>query len=53
MAFKDRIDPPVDEVDTTDGCIDMGCAIVCAMSTVVLVFGGIYFLASCVKILGR
>lgn len=53
MAFKDRIDPPVDEVDATDGCFDYGCAIICAMSTVALVFGGIWFLAGLTKILSR
>ncbi len=53
MAFKDRIDPPVDLVDTTDGCLDWGCAVVCAASTIALVCGGIWFLSGLVKILAR
>ncbi len=50
MAFKDRIDPPMDEVD---GCLDMGCMVVCIASSLALVCGGLWFVVGMVRILSR
>lgn len=50
MPPRRRIDPPVDLIS---GTLNKSCAVICAVSLFALVTGGIWFLASCAKIISR